>query len=156
MISGRVFFGAGNGAVVTICHQIKAAWFQYKELALAFALHIVAGRLGSALNYLLIGGVVTSIGLSNTLWIGFGITLLACIAIVDLIRTEERIHETGMPQSLATFKVFLLGLNGLFWSFAAVVFLLYGVVTTFTANAVALMAVSNNFSTQISVSKTHF
>ncbi|XP_055345067.1 major facilitator superfamily domain-containing protein 1-like [Paramacrobiotus metropolitanus] len=140
MLSGRILYGLGTGAAVTICHQLKAIWFQYDELAVSFGLHIVAGRIGSAAAYAIIGTAVTSIGLSNCLWIGCGVTVLACVAIVGLVNREERIIESGIPVTVTKASESFRTLDGLYWCFAVVAFLMYGTVSTFTANGVALVA----------------
>ncbi|XP_055344996.1 major facilitator superfamily domain-containing protein 1-like [Paramacrobiotus metropolitanus] len=139
MLAGRVIHGIGGGTVVTVCHQMKAAWFHYDELALSFGLHILCARLGSAAAYAIIGTAVTTLGLSGSLWIGFGVTLLACIAIVGLINRDHRIHDSGIPSSMSGAGHSFRRLNGLFWCLVIVAFLLYGVVSTFTANGVALI-----------------
>jgi hypothetical protein len=107
----------------------------------AFALHILAGRLGSALNYLVMGAAVDAIGLMGCLWIGFTVTLLGGASAIYLGWLEERAHDMGIPKTWKELWHSLLALDAIFWSFAGVVFLMYGTVSTFTANGAALMAV---------------
>lgn len=129
-----------------IMHRIKASWFMYKELTLAFSIHILFARFGSATSYLLIGSLVGPIGLQPCLWIGFGLMTLASIACVVMAYVDERgaaISETSPSNiSLTVIRDFFKSLDLLFWCYAAMVFVSYGATATFTANGPNFIAVS--------------
>lgn len=48
MILGRLLFGMGAETSIVVINKIIAKWFKEKELALAFAINVVFGRLGTA------------------------------------------------------------------------------------------------------------
>ena len=70
MMCGRMIFGVGSTSTSVVTSRLLSLWFKDHELGLAFAINIVAGRLGSVLNFLFTEDVAESIGLRPTLWLG--------------------------------------------------------------------------------------
>lgn len=143
---GNALAGLGGGAATVIVHRIKASWFLYKELALAFSIHILFARLGSASSFLLIGYLVESIGLQPCMWIGSSLMILASIACVVMAYLNERgaaISATS-PAYISVNVVwdFFKSLDLLFWCCASMGFLAYGSTSTYTANGPNFIAVS--------------
>ena len=145
MLAGRVLNGVGTAGYVTISNRIKSTWFQYKELSLAFAVDIVAGRLGSSLSFLVIGGIVNYVGLSGCLWIAFVVVMIAgfCAVYLALIEQQAAPHtEVHVKKTWRQVLSYFVNLSTFFLVFTLLVGLLYGVATTFTANAAGMLAVS--------------
>lgn len=143
---GNVVGGLGAGASAVIQHRVKASWFLYKELALAFSIHILFGRLGSATSYLMIGTLVEKIGLQPCLWIGAVFVAVASVACLVMAFFNERgaTMVNTAPPAIDThiIRSFLKSLDGVFWCFTLMVLLAYGSVATFTANGPNFIAVS--------------
>ncbi|XP_055335333.1 uncharacterized protein LOC129586250 [Paramacrobiotus metropolitanus] len=150
MIIGNIIAGISMGATAVICHRIKASWFLYKELGVAFSVHIFCGRLGSATSYLLIGAVLPKIGLHPCLWIGFGLALIACGALVTMSFLDERgaaMVNTSPPDiSTGVILRFFKSLDSVYICFAVMVPFYYGTVATFTANGPNFLAKAYGYS----------
>ena len=84
MIVGRIFFGSGLEVVCVVCTRTIVKWFKGYELALAMAINMGFGRLGSAM------GIALSIdigGNSVPPAVAFAATLIGISLIVFLVYT---------------------------------------------------------------------
>lgn len=145
LVIGRVISSFGNGALGTIINRIKASWFLYKELALAFSISVVCGRLGSALSFAVTGYLVEVVGMQSCLWIGMGfmvITTASCIALAYINELGDDIINTA-PLHMDRKEIwsFVKSLDGMYWCFVVMVFISYGTVSTFTINGPNFAAV---------------
>ncbi|XP_055348109.1 uncharacterized protein LOC129595206 [Paramacrobiotus metropolitanus] len=140
-ILGRILYGLGNGATDVITHRIKSSWFLYKELALAFAIHIMCGRFGDATVFFVIGTLVDIIGMQACLWLGFGLTVVCAGAAVVLSFWNEQSAAMPVPVNVdldaeirhVTVQ-FVGSLDGVFLCLVFIVFLYYGTISAFIGN----------------------
>lgn len=87
MILGRIFFGSGLEVVCVVCTRTVVKWFKGYELALAMAINMGFGRLGSAMGLALsldIGGnsVPPAVAFAATL-IGLSLIVFLVYSIFD-------------------------------------------------------------------------
>ena len=148
MLTARLIFGGGTGSYGVILHRVKAGWFMYKELALAFSVEILFDRLGSATAYLLYGGIVGSVGLRDCLWIGVAFSAIAAGALVLLAHLDSTrtfsldwISPAGDTRP-RTIWFSLRYYDVLFWLFVILVCLNEGAIQAFIADAAIFFAVS--------------
>lgn len=103
MIVGRILFGSGLEVVCVVCTRTIVKWFKGYELALAMAINMGFGRLGSAMGIALsidIGGnsVPPAVAFAATL-IGVSLIIFLIYTIFDIkidrqvIQTEEEAGE---------------------------------------------------------------
>ncbi|OQV17326.1 putative Major facilitator superfamily domain-containing protein 1 [Hypsibius exemplaris] len=151
MLVGSLITGLGSGAAVVIMHRLKAFWFLYRELALAFSVHILMGRLGSAVCFVLLGSIVRQIGLRSCLWLGFVVILFSAGSLVALAFIDQR--EATLLSSSPTLGSGKAGvvqrikqLDGMFWCFVATIFFFYGTTNSFIANGPNFIATQYGFS----------
>ncbi|OQV13139.1 hypothetical protein BV898_12678 [Hypsibius exemplaris] len=150
LMVGRLMVGLGAGSGTVITHRMKAGWFLYRELALAFSIQIFLGRLGSATSFLLIGSVVDRLGLRTCLWLGFVANLFAAGSNVALVYLDQRgsAMASTAPTSgnFSTIWRFIRQLDGTFWCVVLTVLLYYGTTLTFVANGPNFLAMRYGFS----------
>ena len=97
MMAGRLMFGPGLEVVCVVAMRTIVKWFKGYELALAMAINMGFGRLGSALgtalSFDIAGGInpVPSIGFAGTL-ILFGLLLFLIYTIFD-IRLDKQLGD---------------------------------------------------------------
>jgi MFS family permease len=99
MIIGRIMFGSGLEVVCVVCTRAIVKWFKGHELALAMAVNVGFGRLGSALGMALsidIGGgqVTPAISFAATL-IGLSLILFLVYMVFD-IRLDRQDRKPGV------------------------------------------------------------
>ncbi|XP_055342360.1 major facilitator superfamily domain-containing protein 1-like [Paramacrobiotus metropolitanus] len=149
LLFGRAIFGLGQGASITSAGNLVSAWFVYHELGLSSAITTLASRLGSATNYLLVGGVLDSIGMSGCLWIALILTVFSWVASIIMGRIDDQYNldkQTETKQHLRRMWKILRSFGGLYWSFLVVYFLLHGIVGAFTANSSKMFYVQKHLS----------
>jgi len=103
MIIGRIMFGSGLEVVCVVCTRAVVKWFKGYELALAMAINVGFGRLGTALGMALsveIGnGLVTpAISFAATL-IGLSIIMFLIFMIFD-IRLDRQIKSGNVENKI--------------------------------------------------------
>ncbi|MDD4107569.1 MAG: MFS transporter [Prolixibacteraceae bacterium] len=105
MIIGRIMFGSGLEVVCVVCTRAVVKWFKGHELALAMAINVGIGRLGTALGMALSadignGKVTPAISFAATL-IGLSLILFLVYLVFDIkldrqdrnIKVESREDE---------------------------------------------------------------
>jgi Major Facilitator Superfamily len=146
MLVGRLLMGLGAGSAVVILHRMKAAWFLYRELALAFSIQILLGRLGSATCFLLLGRLVGIIGLRGSLWLGFLLNLFSGACAVALAYLDQRssamANTSPTSGNLSVVWRFIRNMDAMYWNLVAVVFFFNGSISTLVANGPNFLAVS--------------
>ena len=94
MMLGRMVFGVGSSSTGVITSRLQSFWFRDHELGLAFAISIVAGRLGSVANFLFTEQIADAIGMRTTLWLG---TLLCGVGCAGALAAGY-IHAIGLKR----------------------------------------------------------
>lgn len=107
MMAGRMMFGSGLEVVCVVVIRTIVKWFKGYDLALAMAINMGFGRLGSALGTALSfdiagGNPVPAIGLAGTL-ILFGLLLFVIYSFFD-IRLDKQLGEESSEDSEEQFK----------------------------------------------------
>ncbi len=108
MIIGRIFFGSGLEVVCVVATRTIVKWFKGYELALAMAINMGFGRLGSAMGIALsidIGGgsVSPAVTFAATL---IGITLLMFVAYLFFdIKLDKQIKKEKTGSSDEEFRI---------------------------------------------------
>ena len=107
MIIGRVFFGTGLEVVCVVANRTIVKWFKGYELALAMAINMGFGRLGSAMGIALsvdIGGgaVSPAVAFAATL-IGITILMFLVYLIFD-IKLDKQLKSDKAESSDEQFK----------------------------------------------------
>ena len=91
MLLGRIIFGFGAETFYVCINKIIAKWFKSKELALAFAINVAFGRLGTAavlsLSPRLVG---TPPKVDPAAWIGLMVMAIALVAFIAFTFLDER------------------------------------------------------------------
>lgn len=111
MIVGRILFGSGLEVVCVVCTRTIVKWFKGYELALAMAINMGFGRLGSAMGLALsidIGGnsVPPAVAFAATL-IGISLIIFLVYSIFDysIDKQDKAIKaDTGEPEAEEEFK----------------------------------------------------
>ena len=108
MIIGRLIFGTGLETVCVMANRTIVKWFKGKELALALAVNMVFGRLGSAgSNFLGLeiagGSISTGLSFAATL-IGLGFIFFIIYLIFD-IRFDRQIHAGNQKSEEDKFRL---------------------------------------------------
>ena len=98
---------------------MQTFWFKDHEIGLAFAISIVAGRLGSVANFLFTEIVADAIGLRTTLWLG---TMLCGLGLTGAVAAGyvhvNGLNRLGKDESTENNEPFKLGMIRQFtWSF---------------------------------------
>ena len=107
MIVGRVFFGSGLEVVCVVATRTVVKWFKGYELALAMAINMGFGRLGSAMGIALSGDIAnghvsSAVAFAATL---IGITmLLFLIYLVFDIKLDRQLKSDKEKSSDDDFK----------------------------------------------------
>ena len=101
MIVGRVFFGSGLEVVCVVCTRTIVKWFKGYELALAMAINMGFGRLGSAMGLALsidIGGnsVPPAVAFAATL---IGISLIVFLVYTIFDYTLDKQDRAAMDEA---------------------------------------------------------
>ncbi len=113
MIIGRIMFGSGLEVVCVVCTRTIVKWFKGHELALAMAINVGFGRLGTALGMALSvdigkGFVTPAISFAATL-IGLGILMFIIFILFDikLDRQIKAIYSANdsVPEEAEEFKL---------------------------------------------------
>ncbi|OQV19101.1 putative Major facilitator superfamily domain-containing protein 1 [Hypsibius exemplaris] len=140
MLLGRLIFGVGNCSAEVITARLQTFWFRDRELGLAFAISIVAGRLGSVTNFLFTADLADMIGLRSTLWLG---TVLCGVGLIG-IAGASYYHTIGLramgrnagPENNEPFQVEMIRrFTGSFWVLALFIVLFFAAVFPFVAEA---------------------
>ena len=111
MILGRIMFGSGLEVVCVVCTRTVVKWFKGYELALAMAINMGFGRLGSAMGLALsidIGGnsVPPAVAFAATL-IGLSLIIFLVYTIFDytLDKQDKKIRaDSGIQETEEDFK----------------------------------------------------
>lgn len=112
MVLGRLLFGLGLETCCVLVQTVVVKWFKGKELALAFAVNMGVGRLGSAsaimLGPVLAGDMVDKLypHFPTALWFGFGLAALALLSFLVYTLFDIRIdnEQKAYAQQEATTK----------------------------------------------------
>ncbi len=111
MILGRLLFGLGLETCCVLVQTVVVKWFKGKELALAFAINMGVGRLGSAsaimLAPVLAGSMVGNLypSFPTVLWFGFGLAAIAMLSFLVYtifdIKMDKQLAELGEVEEAA-------------------------------------------------------
>ncbi|OQX96737.1 hypothetical protein B6I21_00155 [candidate division KSB1 bacterium 4572_119] len=108
MIIGRVLFGSGLEVICVVVTRTVVKWFKGYELALAMAINVGFGRLGSAMGIALsidIGGgaVAPAVAFAATL-IGISLIFFLVYLIFDVMLDRQRGRKTEDEEGDEEFK----------------------------------------------------
>ncbi|HDJ34505.1 MAG TPA: MFS transporter [Bacteroidetes bacterium] len=154
MIIGRVMFGSGLEVVCVIATRTVVKWFKGYELALAMAVNMGFGRLGSAMGIALsidIGGgrVSPAIAFAATL-IGLSLVFFLIYLIFDVKLDKQRgrttMDETGDDEEFKFDDLVKLATNRSFIFIALLCVAFYSAVFPFIQYAPDLLVNKFNFS----------
>lgn len=104
MIIGRIMFGSGLEVVCVVCTRVVVKWFKGNELALAMAINVGFGRLGTALGMALSvdignGFVTPAISFAATL-IGLSLIMFLIFIVFD-VRLDRQIKRRNAENNIA-------------------------------------------------------
>ncbi len=105
MVLGRIIFGFGAETFYVCINKIVAKWFKNRELALAFAINVAFGRLGTALVFSIaprIAGTPPSV--DPVSWLGIIVMLIALVAFIAFTILDAR-HDRVLGYSESTDEV---------------------------------------------------
>jgi len=155
MVFGRFFFGMGAETVYVAQNTIIVQWFHDKELALAMALCVSAGRLGTFLTFNVNVSAVNYFGRWEVaLWLGGALSVLAVVAALVYCafdRYAEKVLKSDEPEEAATLEPVGLELSqvmkfpAVFWIICLVVTVYYSVVFPFQSTAVGLFTLKYGY-----------
>ncbi|VDH94613.1 Hypothetical predicted protein [Mytilus galloprovincialis] len=103
MLTGRLIFGSGGGALTVVQSTVTAYWFKNKELAFSFACKTAMSRMASVLNFFFTESFATHFGLILAVWNGAILCGVAFIsAIIVSIMDINGVKQLGDHQALQT------------------------------------------------------
>ncbi|RPH25929.1 MAG: MFS transporter [Bacteroidales bacterium] len=153
MIIGRLMFGTGLETICVMANRTIVKWFKGKELALALAINMVFGRLGSAgANFLGVevanGSVSTGLSFAATL-IGLGLILFLIYTVFDakLDRQEDQSVKIGDDEKFRVSDFISLITNSSFIYITLLCVAFYSAVFPFIQIAPDLLINKYGFST---------
>lgn len=163
MIVGRVLFGSGLEVVCVICTRTIVKWFKGYELALAMAINVGFGRLGSAMGIALsidIGGnaVPPAVAFAATL-IGISLIFFLVYLIFDVTLDRQRGRKTEEEEGDEEFKfsdLVQLATNKSFIYIALLCVSFYAAVFPFMQYAPDLLINKFGFSSELPVAGNYF
>lgn len=95
MVLGRIIFGFGAETFYVCINKIIAKWFKNRELALAFAINVAFGRLGTALVFSLAPRVAgTPPAIDPVAWMGVIVMIIALVAFIAFTFMDEKHDRT--------------------------------------------------------------
>ncbi len=97
MVLGRLLFGLGAETFYVIIDKAIAKWFKGKELALAFAISLGFGRLGTVMALMLSTRLVPDVGMGpidNAMWFGIVITFVAVICFLGYLIYDVKLDKS--------------------------------------------------------------
>jgi nitrate/nitrite transporter NarK len=101
MITGRALFGLGAETFYVVLNKIIAKWFKGHELALAFAVNVSFGRLGTAAVMILSPRIVASAPVWDMAgWLGAMLTLISVICFFAYIFFDVKFDRSVKEVSL--------------------------------------------------------
>ncbi|HER08438.1 MAG TPA: MFS transporter [Bacteroides sp.] len=166
MILGRIMFGSGLEVVCVVCTRTVVKWFKGYELALAMAINMGFGRLGSAMGLALsidIGGnsVPPAVAFAATL-IGLSLIIFLVYTIFDytLDKQDKKIRaDSGIQETEEDFKfsdLVALVKNRSFMFIALLCVSFYAAVFPFIQYAPDLLVNKFGFSYELPASAGYF
>ncbi|XP_063399229.1 major facilitator superfamily domain-containing protein 1-like [Mytilus trossulus] len=103
MLTGRLIFGSGGGALTVVQSTVTAYWFKNKELAFSFACKTAMSRVASVLNFFFTESFASHFGLILAVWNGAILCGVAFIsAIIVSIMDVHGVKQLGDHQALQT------------------------------------------------------
>lgn len=90
MLAGRFVYGLGGENICVATSTVLNEWFDGGEVALAFAISLATGRLGSVINNVVSPGVANTISTGTALSVGAIINLIALAASLSIGFVERR------------------------------------------------------------------
>ncbi|KAL3475517.1 major facilitator superfamily domain-containing protein [Aspergillus californicus] len=154
LIIGRAFIGFGGEVVGVLGCEIITRWFQDRNLSLALAINLGAGRLGSVANTLLVPRLSIPYGVVAVTWIAtvisLGVSAIGAIYILttmsptgdeDAVGDEDiaplrQTPDTNFVSSILHFRTF----PRVFWHLSLICLLGYGCLNTFTNSGQRFLA----------------
>ncbi|MCK5795737.1 MAG: MFS transporter [Deltaproteobacteria bacterium] len=110
IILGRLLFGMGAETSIVVINKVIAKWFKAKELAFAFALNVVFGRLGTAAVLILSPILIkSSYGWTWAAWVATILMGGGLITFVVHNLYDKAIDPVGEQGGLDDDEVFRLG-----------------------------------------------
>ncbi|HDR68266.1 MAG TPA: MFS transporter [Bacteroidaceae bacterium] len=166
MILGRVLFGSGLEVVCVVATRTVVKWFKGYELALAMAINMGFGRLGSAMGLALSidigkGSVPPAVAFAATL-IGLSLIIFLVYTIFDytLDKQDKKIRfESGIAETEDDFKfadLIALAKNRSFMFIALLCVSFYAAVFPFIQYAPDLLVNKFGFSYDLPVNADYF
>jgi len=166
MILGRVLFGSGLEVVCVVSTRTVVKWFKGKELALAMAINMGFGRLGSAMGLALSidigkGSVPPAVAFAATL-IGISLIVFLVYSVFDysLDKQDKKIaSESGTTAIEEDFKfsdLVALARNRSFMYIALLCVAFYSAVFPFIQYAPDLLVNKFGFTYDLPVSAAYF
>lgn len=151
MIVGRIMFGSGLEVVCVVATRTIVKWFKGYELALAMAINMGFGRLGTAIGMAVSidiakGMVAPAVGFAATL-IGIGLIMFLVYIIMDLkLDRQDAKSATGPKEEFKFNDLFKLVRNPSFMYIAFLCLAFYAAVFPFIQYAPDLLVNKFGFS----------
>ncbi|KAI9370032.1 major facilitator superfamily domain-containing protein [Aspergillus egyptiacus] len=149
MIIGRALIGLGAEVVGVVGVEIITRFFQDKNLSLALAINLSAGRMGSVANTLLVPRLLEPYGTVGATWIATLLTLTVatiCALYLITISSSSKDQPRNLTEDTDTdnhpsIAFPLRHFPPVFWQLALLCLLGYGVLNTFTNSAQRFLAI---------------
>ncbi len=161
MIIGRILFGSGLEIVCVVCTRTIVKWFKGYELALAMAINMGFGRLGSAMGIALsidIGGnsVPPAVAFAATL-IGISLIIFLIYTVFD-IKIDRQVTEKveGEEEEFKFADLVKLATNRSFIFIALLCVTFYSAVFPFIQYAPDLLVNKFGFTYDLPASSSYF
>ena len=101
MLAGRFVYGLGGENICVATSTILNEWFDGGEVALAFAISLATGRMGSVLNNVVSPGVANTISTGAALSVGAVINFVALAASVAIGYVERRERKRSSRRAIS-------------------------------------------------------
>ena len=101
MLAGRFVYGLGGENVCVACSTVLNEWFDGGEVALAFAVSLATGRLGSVLNNVVSPAAANTISTSAAFAVGAMINVIALSASIAIGCVEKRERKRSSRRAIS-------------------------------------------------------
>ena len=101
MLAGRFVYGLGGENICVATSTVLNEWFDGGEVALAFAISLATGRLGSVLNNVVSPGVANTISTGAALSVGAFVNFIALAAAFAIGYVERRERKRSSRRAIS-------------------------------------------------------
>ena len=101
MLAGRFVYGLGGENICVATSTVLNEWFDGGEVALAFAISLATGRLGSVLNNVVSPGIANAISTGAALSVGAFVNFIALAAAFAIGYLERRERKRSSRRAIS-------------------------------------------------------